>query len=65
MFCGDNPCVWITKKEDMLNYDNDENSHLLTEDWPPDNIRHRKVCRQMTLFINKGPLGAGSTSSSY
>jgi hypothetical protein len=47
------------KEEDMLNYDDDKHGHLPTKDWPPNNVYHRKIYRQMTLFINKGPLGKG------
>jgi hypothetical protein len=58
-FCEETPCVWITKKEDMLDFDDGEHDHLPTEDWPPNNVRRRKVYRQMTLFINEGPMGKG------
>jgi hypothetical protein len=58
-FCEDNPCVWLVKKEDMLNYDDDEHDYLPVKDWPPHNVRRRKIYRQMTLFINEGPLGKG------
>jgi hypothetical protein len=58
-FCNNDPCVWLSKKEDMLNYDNDEHRLMDYEDWPPNNMRHRKIYRQMTLFINEGPMGKG------
>lgn len=58
-FCDDDPCVWLAKKEDMLNYDDDEHGMMDYEDWPPNNVRRRKIYRQMTLFINEGPMGKG------
>ena len=57
--CFDDPCVWITKKEDMLNYDDDEHEHLPLKDWPPTNVRRKKIYRQMALYINSGPSGRG------
>jgi hypothetical protein len=57
--CFDDPCVWITKKEDMLNYDDDEHEHLPLSAWPPSNVRRKKIYRQMALYINSGPSGRG------
>ena len=57
--CFDDPCVWIVKKEDMLNYDDDEHEHLPLGDWPPSNVRRKKIYRQMALYINSGPSGRG------
>ncbi len=50
--CFDDPCVWITKKEDMLNYDDNEHEHLPLCNWPPSNVRRKKIYRQMALYIN-------------
>jgi hypothetical protein len=58
-FCEDNLCVWLVEKKDMLTYDHDGHGHLPTKDWPLNNVCHRKICHQMTLFINEGPLGKG------
>jgi hypothetical protein len=61
MLCGlclDDPCVWITKKEEMLDYD--EHEHLLVSDYPPHkNVCRKKIYSQMALYINSGPSGRG------
>jgi hypothetical protein len=57
--CGEDPCVWLTKKEDMRIFDVLEHGHLPVEGSPPNNIRRKKVYRQMFLYINQGPSGAG------
>ena len=57
--CLDDPCVWITKKEEMLNYNDNEHEHLPVSDWPPSNVRRKKIYRQMALYINSGPSGRG------
>jgi hypothetical protein len=59
LFCDEHPCVWLLKKEEMLDFDDNEHGHLPLEDWPPNNIHRRKIYQQMTLFINDGPLGKG------
>jgi hypothetical protein len=33
---------------------NEEQRHLPSADWPPNNIRSKKVYRQTLLYINKG-----------
>jgi hypothetical protein len=57
--CSQSPCVWLAKKEEMAVFDNCEHGHLLPEDCPPNNVRRKKVYRQMFLSINEGPSGAG------
>jgi hypothetical protein len=57
--CCENPCVWLTKKEEMIDFDEDEHGHLSAEDGPPNNIRRKKVYRQMVLYINEGGTGKG------
>jgi hypothetical protein len=57
--CLDDPCVWITKKEEMLAYDDNEHDHLPLSDFPPHNVRRKKIYRQMALYINSGPSGRG------
>jgi hypothetical protein len=47
------------KKEDMRLFNVSEHGHLPDKDSPPNNIRRKKVYRQMFLFINQGPSGAG------
>jgi hypothetical protein len=37
--CGEQPCVWLTKKEeDMRFFHISEHGHILDEDSPPNNI---------------------------
>jgi hypothetical protein len=56
--CLDDPCVWIAKKEEiMLDYDNNKHKHLPVNDYPPHNVCHKKIYRQMALYINSGPSG--------
>jgi hypothetical protein len=57
--CAEHLCVWENKKEDMTIFDKNEHHDLPAEDCPPNNIRRKKVYRQMFLFINQGPSGAG------
>ena len=57
--CIESPCVWRQKKEDMRLFDASEHGHLQAEDLPPNNIRRKKVYRQMFLHINEGPTGRG------
>jgi hypothetical protein len=57
--CLDDPCVWIAKKEEMLDYDDNEHEHLPVDDYPPHNVRRKKIYRQMALYINSGPSGKG------
>jgi hypothetical protein len=43
-FCKDNPCVWLVKEQDMMDYDDDKHDYLPLEDWPPHNdVRHKKI----------------------
>jgi hypothetical protein len=57
--CFDDPCMWIVKKQDMLLYEDDEHEHLPRKDWPPSNVRRKKIYRQRALYINSGPSGKG------
>ena len=57
--CIESPCVWQQKKEDMVLFDESEHGHFQAEDCPPNNIRRKKVYRQMFLYINQGPAGKG------
>jgi hypothetical protein len=58
-YCSEYPCVWEAKKEDMRIFDMCENGYLPVEDYPPNNIRHKKLYREMFLHINQGPSGSG------
>jgi hypothetical protein len=51
--------MWLAKREEMLDFDNNINGHLPREDWPPNNVRCREVYSQMALHINKGGTGKG------
>jgi hypothetical protein len=57
--CGGDVCVWFEKKGIMEAFDENEHGHLPDDDKPPNNIRRKKLYRQMFLFINQGPAGAG------
>jgi hypothetical protein len=57
--CLDDPCIWIKMREAMLDYDDNEHDHLAANDYPPNNVRRKKIYRQMFLYINSGPSGKG------
>jgi hypothetical protein len=57
--CCEQPCVWWAKKEDMIFCDTSEHAHLPQEDLPPNNIRRKKMYRQMTLHIQEGHVQKG------
>jgi hypothetical protein len=57
--------VWLSKEEEMLDFDDNKHGHLPLEEWPPNNIRLRKIYRQMTIFMNNGPLDKGVHKNSY
>jgi hypothetical protein len=57
--CCEQPCVWVAKKEDMIFYDESEHGLLPKEDLPPNNIRHKKLYRQMTLHLQDGVVQKG------
>jgi hypothetical protein len=45
------PCVWLTKQDEMISFDQIEHKHQPEEDMPPNNIRRKKLYIQMTLHI--------------
>ena len=53
--CERNPCIWWSNRGDMYNMNINEN-----EGDVPNNIRRRKLYRQMFLIWNKGPAGMGN-----
>jgi hypothetical protein len=57
--CCEQPCVWVAKKEDMIFYDESEHGLLPKEDLPPNNIRRKKLYRQMTLHLQDGVVQKG------
>jgi hypothetical protein len=56
--CEESPCVFTRHKENLVAYDEAEHSCLPGEDMPENNLRRKKLYRQLTLMINEGPLGA-------
>ena len=58
--CGEQPCLFLKHKESLVAYDEAEHDLLGDEgDAPTNNIRRKKLYRQLTLMLNGGPLGAG------
>ena len=57
--CCKEPCVWKAKRDQMIDFDDDEHSHLPEGAGPPNNIRRKKVYRQMVLTMNEGGTGKG------
>jgi hypothetical protein len=58
--CEEDSCVFIRHKDSLVAYDEAEHGSLALEDAPAgNNIRRKRLCRQCTLMINGGPLGAG------
>jgi hypothetical protein len=47
--CGEGPCVWVTKKEDMRLFDVSEHGHLPDDDSPPNNIRRKSIYRSAKI----------------
>ena len=57
--CGEDPCLFGTHQESLMAFDESEHGELTEDDLPPNNIRRKKLYRQLTLMINGGPMGAG------
>ena len=57
--CGEDRCVWLANKERMVLIDETEHGYLPDDSKPPNNARRKKLYREMTLLLNKGPLGVG------
>ena len=58
--CEEAPCLFLAHKESLVAFDEAETASFALEDQqPPNNIRRKKLYRQITLMINGGPLGAG------
>jgi hypothetical protein len=57
--CQEDSCVFIPHKDNLVAHHEAEHGSLALEDAPDDNVRRKKLCRQCTLMINGGPLGAG------
>jgi hypothetical protein len=58
--CFENPCVFFRHEELLVAFDETEHSMFPAgEDVPSNNVRWKKLYRQLTLKLNDGPLGAG------
>jgi hypothetical protein len=57
--CGENLCVFDQNELRLMSYDEDEHFHLEEADVPTNNIRRKKLYRQLTLILNGGPMGVG------
>jgi hypothetical protein len=57
--CENDPCLFIANEDGLIDYDEAEHGHLAREDRPANNLRRKELCRQLTLMINGGPMGAG------
>jgi hypothetical protein len=57
--CENDPCLFIVNEDGLIDYDEAEHGHLAREDRPANNLRRKKLYRQLTLMINGGPMGAG------
>jgi hypothetical protein len=58
--CFEEPCIFVLNKERLVALDESEHVLLVApEDVPSNNIRRKRLYREMTLIMNGGPLGAG------
>ena len=57
--CEERPCLFLVHQESLMAFEQAEHASLALENQPPNNIRQKKLYRQLTLMINGGPLGAG------
>jgi hypothetical protein len=57
--CENDPCLFIVNEDGLIDYGEAEHGHLAREDRPANNLRRKKLYRQLTLMINGGPMGAG------
>jgi hypothetical protein len=57
--CGEDPCVFGQHEELLVLFDDTEHGTGSTEPIPTNNVRRKKLYRQLTLMLNGGPLGAG------
>jgi hypothetical protein len=58
--CCEEPCVYKKHEELLLAFDNAEHGCSGAEEVPSNNVRMKKLYRQLTLVLNGGPLGVGS-----
>jgi hypothetical protein len=57
--CGEEPCVFEKHEELLAAFDDAEHGCSGAEEVPSNNVRRKKLYRQLTLMLNGGPLGAG------
>jgi hypothetical protein len=57
--CGEEPCSFFYHQDRLIALDEAENAGLAVGDIPLNNVRGKKLYRQLTLMLNDGPLGAG------
>ena len=57
--CEAEPCVFVEHKESLLAFDETEHLGQDETEAVPNNVRRKKLYRQLTLMLNGGPLGAG------
>jgi hypothetical protein len=57
--CREELCVFGKHEELLFMHDNTEHGTDATELIPSNNIRRKKLYRQLTRMLNGGPLGAG------
>jgi hypothetical protein len=57
--CEQFPCVFRLHKESLVAYDKNEQMGIPPDQVPPNIIRRKAMCRQLTRVINGGPMGAG------
>jgi hypothetical protein len=57
--CGEYLCVWLSKEQDMIFFDQMEHEHLPEQDMPPNNIQRKKLYRKTTLHIQAGQVQKG------
>jgi len=50
--CGEDPCVFSTHEEQLTAFDVSEHGSLVQEEIPENNIRRKKLYRQLTLMID-------------
>jgi hypothetical protein len=36
--CCEKPCVWLVKRDEMIDFDSNKHNHMPEADGPPDNI---------------------------
>jgi hypothetical protein len=57
--CGEDLCVFVGHEESLVALDKVEHLGLAPECLPLNNVRQKALHQQLTLMINRGPLGAG------